>query len=354
MNDEQMDWLVRGLDVASEPDPSFVEESFRVLSVIAREESARDRTWLGRLTRRPRLVPWPAAGRTMAIAVLVALLSVAVAWTLLGVGTLRSDPLSWPAGHIMFGRENRSAGAYDVFVVAADGSREHLLFAAPRELTRISPDGRWIASAIVDGERVYPAISRVGDTTPRIVRPDPTLNLGAMAWSRDDQWLALEGWDNTQPDRSGIYLLRADGTGLRRLTGSGVPGAFSPDDRSIVLARAEGMFVVGVDGTGEHQIGTLKPDQSVGYMPDGRSVYATADGSLWIVDIATGSSRQIGVPGGRATSARLAPDGSAFVLTVDAAEATTPGIWMIQADGTQPRLLVDAPTLGEVWPDWLP
>jgi hypothetical protein len=354
MNDQQIDGLIRRLDVAGEPDPWFVEASFRALSVIAREDLKRERSWRVRVSRRLSPVPWPAGARTVTIAVLLALLLLSLVWTLLGVGTQRSAPPSWHAGHILFGRENRSAGSFDVFVVAVDGSGEHLLYAAPREVTRVSPDGRWIASAIVDGSRLYPAITSVGNSATRMLRPDPTLNLGAMAWSHDDEWLALEGWDDTNPDRNGVYVLRSDGTGLRRLTGGGTPGGVSPDDRSIVLTRSEGLFIVGVDGTGERQIGTLKPDQSVGYLPDGRSVYATANGSLWIVDIATGSSREIPIAGGRATSARLAPDGSAFAITYDPAGATTTAIWTIEADGTGLRRLVDTPSLGEVWPDWLP
>jgi hypothetical protein len=355
MSDERIDALIRRLDVPSDPPPGYVNVSFRVLAGVAREELARERTLRGRLAGRwLRPVPWPWVDRGVAIVVVLALLALAIAWASLGALSKRSNPLGWHPGHVLFGRENPAAGSYDVLTVGVDGSGGQLLLAAPREVTRVSHDGRRIAAATVAQGHVFPTLLDVDGSNRTELHPDPTLNLGAVAWSHDRAWLAFEGWDDTNPDRAGIYLMRADGTGLHRLTGAGVPGDFSPDDRAIVLERPEGLFAVNVDGTGERQVGTLKPDQSAGYLADGRSLYTVADGSLWIVDIATGSAREIQVPGGAATFARLAPDESSFVITYDATAATTTGIWTLGLDGQGLAQLVDDPNLGEVWPDWLP
>jgi hypothetical protein len=355
MNDQRVDSLIRSLDVSSDPSPEFVDRSFRVLADVARQQLRRDRRvagrvvgWLGRPS------PWTGWARYAPIAAALALAALLIVFLSLSLVGRRSAAIEWPARHVLFGRENTTAGSYDVFVIGADGTAEHLLLPAPREVTRVSSDGLRIASAAVQGDRVVPTILDADGGHALELRPDPTLNLGAMAWSHDGTWLAFEGWDDTNPDRAGIYLLRSDGTGLHRLTGSGVPSDFSPDDRSLVLLRPEGVFVVGVDGTGEHQVGTLKPDQSAGYMRGGQRLYAVAGGSIWTVSVDTGAATEIPVAGGRATSARLAPDGSRFVITYDATAATTTGIWTIAADGTGLRELADDPNLGEVWPDWLP
>jgi hypothetical protein len=355
MNDERVDALIRRLDVPSDPPPGFLNASFRVLSGVARAELSRERTLRGRLSGRwSRPVPWRWVDRGLAIVVLLALLALAIAWASLAALSERSSPLGWHPGHVLFGRENPTAGSYDVLTVGIDGRDERLLLSAPREVTRVSHDGRRIAAATVADGQVFPTILDVDGRNRTELHPDPTLNLGAAAWSHDGVWLAFEGWDDGNPDRAGIYLMRADGTGLHRLTGAGVPGDFSPDDRAIVLERPEGLFIVNVDGTGERQVGTLKPDQSAGYLSDGRSLYAVAGGSLWLLDIATGSAREIQVPGGAATFARLAPDESSFVVAYDATSASTTGIWTIGADGQGWEQVVDDPNLGEVWPDWLP
>jgi Tol biopolymer transport system component len=60
------------------------------------------------------------------------------------------------------------------------------------------------------------------------------------AWSPDGKWLAFE--------RAGrIYVIEADGTGLRRLTTGGQP-TWSPDGRQIAFDDGQSLFVMRVKG----------------------------------------------------------------------------------------------------------
>lgn len=89
-------------------------------------------------------------------------------------------------------------------------------------------------------------------------------------------------------------------------------------------------------------------------MPDGRSIYAAADGKLWIIDLPTGGARSLEVSGGNISVPRISPDGKMFLFTFDAASADTTAIWLMNVDGTDPHQLVDDPNVNEDFSDWLP
>lgn len=354
-NDVQVDALIRRLDVEQDPSREFVDETYGLLRAHAEEARRRDASAFGRLlTALPRpalstprhLAVWrPALGLVLVMLALLVWLALIVA----GPGL----PPPRLADHVVFGRGH--AGGYDLWIVGKDGSDEHLLAAGMNEPGRVSPDGTRIAVPY-HGELVFTRIYRSDGSTLVDLQPDATLNLGVIAWSHDGRWLAAEAWDETNPDRNGMYLMRSDGTGLHRLTGSGVPGDFSLDDRQVVITRQEGLFVVNVDGTNEHQIGALKPVAYAppGYMPDGRSIYAAAEGKIWIIDLATGGTRSLEVSGGDISVPRISPDGRTFVFTFDAASADTTAIWVMNVDGSDPHMLVDDPTANEDFSDWLP
>jgi Tol biopolymer transport system component len=353
MNDGRVDSLIRRLDVQSNPAPAYVEASYRILARVAAEELRQERTIAGRIRARI-VLAWPLVvpPRRLATVLLLALLALAIALASAALVGRRSTAPTWLPSQILFGRATDNA--YDLWAVGTDGRNERLFLPAPREVSRVSHDGTRIAVATHGTALVFPIIMNADGSHALEMHPDPTLNLGAMAWSHDGAWLAFESWDATNADRDGIYLMRADGSGLHRLTSKGVPGDFSPDDRQIVLTRQEGLFVVNVDGTGERQVGTLKPEDGPGYMPDGRSLYAGAEGSIWIIDLATGAPSKIAIQGGRAHWIRLSPDGTRFAIVYEATGATNTAIWTINVDGSGLAKVADAPDRDDVFPDWLP
>jgi Tol biopolymer transport system component len=68
-----------------------------------------------------------------------------------------------------------------------------------------------------------------------------------LAWSPDGSQLAFHS-------ASGIYVLRADGSGLRRITKDGVQPSWSPDGSRIAISRGSELFTMAPDGSHVTQV----------------------------------------------------------------------------------------------------
>lgn len=103
------------------------------------------------------------------------------------------------------------------------------------------------------------------------------------AWSPDGRQLAF-----TQVARRGIFVMNADGTGLRRVTTSptlDVQPAWSPDGKRLAFSRKNEIYVVGVNGKGlrrltRNRIQELEPTWS----PRGtRIAFSRAGAWIWTI-----------------------------------------------------------------------
>jgi Tol biopolymer transport system component len=118
-----------------------------------------------------------------------------------------------------------------------------------------SPDGRFRVDADDEGLLVVPA---GGGPLRRIPIPETDENDSAT-WSPDGQRIAFRGWSGdagwTGPN---LYVVRADGSGLRGLTESGTAGVpqWSPDGSLIALVFDD------TDIQGGTAIGVVRPDGS--------------------------------------------------------------------------------------------
>lgn len=202
------------------------------------------------------------------------------------------------AGRLVFAK---AGGAYEdgtFFLMNADGTGEQPIDGADRTCCgAVSHDGSMLLVAgFTDDDRVTVAIVPVGGGTPRLLPlPGGTLNLGPGAWSADDKRIAVQGWDDTDHRKDGLYLVDSDDGGHRiRLTRAPeghahVPGDFSPNGRWLVFHNEDAatpsqgdLEIIDLHQGGPPRRLTTTGDVGIGgirFSPDGRKI-VFADGRL--------------------------------------------------------------------------
>jgi len=216
-----------------------------------------------------------------------------------GAGVVSATPPG-ANGRISFMRRD-DEGLWQIWTANPDLTAEQELTDGPSDSgwATWSPDARRLAfNSTRDDVTGTGAISDIfvmnADGTAVTKLTTSTNWSEAPAWSPDGTLIAFVSVDT--PERTGLYLVHPDGTGLRQLTavatGTGrstfhASPRFSPDGRSIVYQVArpgkdvpggyrgevKALFVTGVDGSGARQltswgINADSPDWS----PDGNHI----------------------------------------------------------------------------------
>jgi TolB protein len=195
-----------------------------------------------------------------------------------------------------------------------------------------------------------------------------------LSWSADGSMLAFTG---SKGKRTGIYTVRADGTGARFLHGSegGTNPVFSPDGRKIAFAReserlgllfASTPWVANVDGSGARRLlgwrrgvtytpSSFSPDGSV--LAVTRAKFASEESKVLLLRL---DRRGIRPLARRASEAEFSPDGSWIVFVKDSIRrhgrfpVTHKDLFAISADGERRKRLTRTPWVAETHPSWDP
>jgi Tol biopolymer transport system component len=283
-------------------------------------------------------------------------------------------------GKILFIREGGKYSEVTVFTAAANGTHVRRL-SDFGEGPRFSPDGTEVmmVGSTSGGQRITAGIIHSdGSHLQTIPLRDPSLNLGVGAWAPDGKRLALEGWDDSAPDRNGVYLVGVpDGKGLARLTkhpDHDIPMDFSPDGSQIVFLRAEpdtdpitgSLYVVNVDGTGLHRI--TPPGLDVGaarWSPNGKEIVFSGpatepQGSIRVVRPDGKGLRKVfeDPKGGTAAAPTWSPDGHKIMFALIKKSALNEAglqpdkLCVINEDGKGFAVVLDTPDF-KSQPDWV-
>jgi Tol biopolymer transport system component len=272
-----------------------------------------------------------------------------------------------PNGRIVFTRYDVRVGGVVSYTMDPDGSHvQQLFFNGHSEWPHWSPDGSQIAIFCCDDGMVAHIVDVDTGAFRELAPSDPTLeNHCGFAWSPDGSLLACSGFGLTDPRRNGIYTIRAsDGHGVTQITsnpgGEDNPGDFSPDGSRIVFERNDpqgnglGLFVVRLDGGG---IRRLTPRSMVvdgfggSWSPTGNHIVFVARTdqghrrAIWEVNADGSGLHQLPVTpacGGAISDPRSiacfwpgwSPDGTHIVFTRVTAHGTRSNICVVDADGS--------------------
>jgi Tol biopolymer transport system component len=216
-------------------------------------------------------------------------------------------------------------GKGDIGIMQADGSRrENLTNSADANdgSPAVSPDGRHIAfESERDGNVDIYLMDRTGNSPVRLTT-DPAEDR-SPAWSPDGSHLVFTSNRNNRASAD-LYVMKADGTGLDRLTSefSNWAPQYSPDGRLILFQQNRDVHVLDLKTMAVRRL-TFDPQNGMNptWSPDARQIafVTTRNGRAEIfVMNADGADSHVlvSMPSGNAIDPRWSPDGSrvAFVL----------------------------------------
>jgi Tol biopolymer transport system component len=256
-----------------------------------------------------------------------------------------------------------------VYVVNADGSPWQLRLARNGGAPTWSPDGRKLA--FLSGAKIY-LMNADGSEHLALTQPQPGRR--ALAWSPDGRKLSFLQGGGCGQFCFNLYVVNSDGSGLRNLTSKlgagGGPGAgpasdpaWSPGGRKLAFVRRNAgldrtpIYVVEADGSGLRNL-TPKPVGAYAdpaWSPDGRKIAfaSESDGNSEVYVMNANGSGQRSLTRNPAFDGDPAwsPDGRwiAFRSTRDG----NPEIYIMNADGSGQRNLTRSPA-NEGWFAWAP
>jgi Tol biopolymer transport system component len=219
----------------------------------------------------------------------------------------------------------------------------------------ISPDGRWLVSATNDRQIAIQSFDagrlRAVGRRHTIVLTGLTYGLPVVVWSPDSRRLALAG---TILGKNGLWIVRRDGTHLRRIVredrvevhadvdADEIPAWSSRGGIAFVGSQPSenhpaSIYVVRPDGTGLRRVTSRAGDSGPSWSPDGRRFVYThgaidGNGSLRTVDLLSHTDRSLRVAG---ASGAWSPSGSKIAYLSE--DGLT--VRVVDADGRRDRKL---------------
>lgn len=272
---------------------------------------------------------------------------------------ITTNPADVPAGRILFHRLG-SDGVERYFTVKTDGTDEHALYEAEGcECARWMADGKHVMTLGPTGRDTWSFSTYLFDGTDRDVVDNPirTLNLAPGATTLDGRLIAFNGWDETNPTNTGLYVASPDLKDLHLVLPlqegwlAVEPFGISPDGSSIVffietgpdggITHSGDLYVVSSIGTGLRQLNPTA--DRIGFLsfpvismsPDGRQAAFVTHEMVYVVDLEGGPARPITNQPGFAWAVSWSPTGE--WITYAKFHGRTSVVSLIRPDGTDQR-----------------
>jgi Tol biopolymer transport system component len=314
-------------------------------------------------------------------------LACAVATALLGAGCgsptaavhhPRQQPptASEPGSLIAYEDWDAKARAHRLYVVDIDTRRPRLV-APTDDQPAWSPDGNWLAVAAPAnrtrkcGECSDLTLVPVNGGERRVLATGGVNT--SPSWSPDGKWITFSHGTSESTSDFELDATRPDGASRHRLAGKDGRVTWSPDSRRLVIDTIlDGLWIVGADGAGLRRLTPApayadrtqprthdRSDGSPEWSPHGDSiVFDRFDGvagaphvSIWIVSAASGRQHRVSPPNISGGTPAWSPDGRliSFVGSVGSASGkesvcSRSAVYTVRPDGSELRRI--SPTVG--------
>jgi Tol biopolymer transport system component len=294
----------------------------------------------------------------------------------------KSGPHWSPDGRtIVFSENARTEPKTELVVVGADGNGRRLLTRGRRFTYDLnpawSPDGAWVAFTRGHAETVQTdvmVVRRDGSGLRRLTQPRSGLSpYDSPAWSRDGRTVIYaRGSSDRDHD---LFTVAPGGGAVRRLTDNVVRDSYpswSPDGSLIAFVRTlasgppqrvrynEELFVMRADGTGQRRLTRYRfEDLMPSWSPDGtrivfaRRVHGALTAVYTIRPDGTNLRRVAQAPAGFHSDPAWSPDGRRIAFTAGNGLEFGGELYVMDADGSHVRRLARVAEV--VWsPQWSP
>jgi Tol biopolymer transport system component len=284
-------------------------------------------------------------------------------------GRIVGEPAALPSnGLIVFERWENEQRSH-LYTMRPDGSDVGQLtdFATSDGEPAVSPDGR-IVAFVHELENLSPVIGSIpiaGGVVTWLTDEDLFVT-GGPSWSPDGSRIAFAAHDG---DAQRLFVMNANGTDQRRVTGAAVhwveSPAWSPDGAFIAFTASPlsgdddpsiwDVYTIRPDGTGLRNV-TNSPahdEGAVTWSPDGERIafsLATGRGSAIVVRRLSDSTQTSITDGSDVDSSPAwSPDGT--LIAFDRAPASGGGfdVWIVRPDGSDPTRLTRDGGFSAAW-----
>ena len=214
-------------------------------------------------------------------------------------------------------------------------------------IAAISPDGRYVAHAVIDQGKQALWVRQVATGTDVQVVAPSVMGLGGVTFSIDGNYLYYVQRENEQSPYAVLYQIPSlGGTPRKLLFDIDTPVTLSPDGKSMAFIRGyphlqeSAVVVAAADGTGERKLAVRKgadsfPLDQASWSPDGKIIAAIAENAgqevVMAIDTGTGKQQTVGDKGWRDISGiAWLPDMSGILINAAEKESNTERqIWLV-------------------------